>query len=101
MLKVDVDSKESHKVYSIIDTGFMAEKALKTAADLKTKKTVSDRDVMQFKMECKEFLVKVVKKIVEKSPLKFEVARSLSFLDPREMGDAAKKQTNLKRCTTV
>jgi len=41
-----------------------------------------------------------VKKIMEKSPLKFVLARNLSFLDPREMG-ATVKEENLKRCKAV
>jgi len=41
---------------------------------------------MQFKLECKDFLVTIVKKIMDKSPLKFALAWNLSFLDPREMG---------------
>ena len=41
-----------------------------------------------------------MKKIMEKSPLKFALARNLSFLDPREMG-ATVKEENLKRCKAV
>jgi len=70
LLKVDVDLKDNHKVYSKIDIGFMAEKSLKSAVDQTTKK-ISDKEVMQFRMECKEFLKKLVKKVMEKSPLKF------------------------------
>ena len=62
LLKIDVGLKENHKVYSKIDIGFMAEKSLKSAVDQKTKKKISDKELMQFRMECKEFLNKLVKK---------------------------------------
>ena len=38
-----------------------------------------------------------MKKIMEKSPLKFPLVRNLSFLDPR----ATVKEENLKRCKAV
>jgi len=60
----------------------------------------NDKQVMQFKLECKDFLVAIVKNITEKSPLKLALARNLSFLDPREMG-ATVKEENLKRCKAV
>ena len=62
LLKSDVGLKENDKVYSKTDIGFMAEKSLKSAADQKTKKKISDKDVMQFRMECKDFMSKLVKK---------------------------------------
>ena len=55
---------------------------------------------MQLILKCKDFLVAIVKNIMEKSPLKFALARNLSLLDPREMG-ATVKEENLKRCKAV
>ena len=46
--KIDVGLKENHKVYSKIDIGFMAEKSSKSAVDQKTKKKISDKELMQF-----------------------------------------------------
>lgn len=51
-------------------------------------------------MECKEFLNKLVKKVMEKSPLKFSLAWNMSFMDPREMGTTA-KESNLKKFKAV
>ena len=62
ILKIDVGLKENHKVYSKINIGFMAEKSLKRAAEQKKKKAISDKELMQFRMECKQVLVKLVKK---------------------------------------
>jgi len=41
-----------------------------------------------------------VKKIMDKAPLKYALARNLAFLDPREMGATAKEK-NLDRCKAV
>ena len=56
-----------NNVYSKIDAGFRAEK-LKSAVDPKTKKKVTDKQVMQFKLECRDFLVAIVTKIMDKEP---------------------------------
>lgn len=45
----------------------------------------SPKDVFQFKMECKQFLVAVAKKVLENSPFKQLQVSSLSCLDPRLM----------------
>ena len=100
LLKIDVQAKEDHNVYSKIDIGFRAEKELKSVVDPKTKKKVTDKEIMQFKLECRDFLVAIVKKIMDKSPLKFALARNLSFMDPREMGSTAKEK-NLEKCKAV
>jgi len=44
-----------------------------------------------------------VKKVMEKSPLKFSLARSMSSLDPQEMATAAKetKQNNPNKANYV
>ena len=55
LLKLDVQAKENHNVYSKIDAWFRAEKELKSAVDPQTKKKLTDKDVMQFTLECKEF----------------------------------------------
>jgi len=70
LLKIDVQTKENHNVYSKIDAWFRAEKELKSAVDSQTKKKLTDKEVMQFKLECKDFLVTIVNKTMEKSPLK-------------------------------
>jgi len=100
LLKIDVQAKENHSVYSNIDVGFRAEKELKSAVDPKTKKKVTDKETMQFKLECKDFLVAIVQKIMDKSPLNFALAQNLSFLDSREMGSTVKEK-NLERCKAV
>ena len=62
-----MQAKKNHSVYSKIDVGYRAEKELKSAVDTKTKKKVTDKETMQFKLECKDFLVVIVQKIMDKS----------------------------------
>jgi len=95
-----VQAKENHSVYSKIDVGFRAEKELKSAVGPKTKNKVTDKETVQFKLECEDFLVTIVQKIMDKSPLNFALAQNLSFLDPREMGSTVKEK-NLERCKAV
>ena len=59
LLKFDVQAKENHNVYSKIDAGFRAEKELKSAIDPKTKKKVTDKEVIQFKLKCRDFLLAI------------------------------------------
>jgi len=55
---------------------------------------------MQLRMVCKDFLSKLVKQLMEKSPLKFLVVRNMSSLDPRQMGTAA-KESNVQKFKAV
>jgi len=41
--------------------------------------------VLQFRMECKQFLLTIVKKLLAKSPILYSLVRNLSAFDPREM----------------
>lgn len=46
---------------------------------------VGERSVLVFKRECMQGLVAMVKKLQEKSPLKFPVVRAIACLDPTNM----------------
>jgi len=95
-----VQAKENHNVYCKIDAGFRAEKELKSAIDPKTKKKVTDKEVMQFKLECRDFLVAIVMKIMDKGPLKFPLARNWAFLI-QEKWELQRRRKNLDRCKAV
>jgi len=64
--------------------GFSAEKSVKELTRSKAK-TVSDRVIMEFRMECRSFIQTVLSKLKLKSPLKYEFAKKLSCLDPKTM----------------
>ena len=82
LIAIDVTKRENHVDYSKLDLGFSTEQILK---NLVTGKKLSDRQAMEFRMEAKSFLVVVVKKILEKSPLSFTLSRNMVLLDPRNM----------------
>lgn len=65
-----------------IDLGCTADKKIK---ELIAKSTVSEKRVLQFQMECKEFLVKVVCKLIAKEPIQYSLVRNINCLDPRNM----------------
>ena len=81
LLKLDLD-KSGHVEYKKIDIGFSAETSLKERTD---KKKVSDKAVLEFQMECKQFLLKIVRKLLAKTPVLCWLVRHLSAFDPREM----------------
>ena len=64
LLKIDVGSSGNHKVYAKIDIDFMSEKSLKHAVNDDKKKKVSDEDVMQFIMQYKEFVIMMLKEVM-------------------------------------
>jgi len=82
LLKLDLDKSEGHVEYKKTDIGFNAETSLKELTD---KKKVSDKAVLEFRMECKQFLLKIVRKLLAKAPILYWLVRHLSAFDPREM----------------
>lgn len=78
ILKMDLADPNNHVSAEKVDIGHTAEQIVKAAK-------VSAKEVFAFRMECKQFLIATTKKIQEKSPLAYQLVRSLSSLDPREM----------------
>ena len=76
------DKKENHLDYKKLDIGFNAETSLKELSD---KKKIGDKAVLQFCMECKQFLLTIVKKLLAKSPILYSLVRNLSAFDSSEM----------------
>jgi len=81
-------------IYSKVDIGFSANKLLK---EVVSGKKVTDREVMEFRMETRSFLQAVMKQLLLKSPLKYTLTKNLSALDPRRLADAAGRETNKTR----
>ena len=79
LLAFHPENREHHVDSSLIDVGFAADKALKS---LKRKKKVSDQDVLALRLDTKECLIKMVEKILEKSPLRFSIVQCLDWLNP-------------------
>ena len=66
LFTVDLDDKANLLSYSKFEIGFCTEKALKDAVK---EGKLSERQSMEFRMECKDFVSKLLKKLLEKSPI--------------------------------
>lgn len=93
LMKIDVDKKDDHLEWRKIDVGFSAETMLK---ELTANKKISDKAAMEFRMECKQFLLTLVKKAMTKAPIVYSLARNMSALDPREMTTAKLEKTKVR-----
>ena len=61
-------------------------------------KAINERQVYQFREDCRQFVVKCVGKIFERSRLKYSLARNMACLDPRLMvSDKERSKTKFKR----
>lgn len=90
LFTVDLDEKDNLLSYTKVELGFCTQKALKDAVK---EGKISERQNMEFRMECKAFVTKLLKKLLEKCPVTYSLVKNLSILDPREMvssGDACK-----------
>lgn len=61
-----------------VDIGFQALKILKNM-------TVKEKDELKFKLDCRNIIIAAVKKICERSPMKYSVVLHLSSLAPRNI----------------
>lgn len=53
--------------------------------NFRNSKTTGELSVLQFRKECMEGLIKIVRKLQDKSPLKYPTVRQMSCLDPAKM----------------
>ena len=70
--------------YSEVDVGFSANSELNQLVRRK-KNGVSERDALAFRMQCRQGIVAMLKKMLAKSPLQFEVVTAVSCFDPRKL----------------
>lgn len=84
LVKIDIDDKKNHKACKQIDVGFSTEKELKAAVK---KDGVSEKQVMEFRIDSRKFLISTLKNILMKCPLIYWLVRNMSALDPREMAN--------------
>ncbi|CAM1319462.1 Uncharacterised protein at_DN0341, partial [Pycnogonum litorale] len=85
LCKIDFENKKSQLPYTKIDAGFMALKCMKAAR-------ASDREVLEFKVQCIYFFTALLKKLMLKSPITYSLVRNLACFSPREMAN------NPERC---
>ncbi|KAK0151781.1 hypothetical protein N1851_006845 [Merluccius polli] len=82
LLHVAFQDSSLHKDASKIDIGFAAETTLNK---LKSSKKISERQVLEIKMDCKKFLITMTDKLLKTGPVHHQLVRSMQCLDPRRM----------------
>ncbi|XP_063741959.1 uncharacterized protein LOC134866006 [Eleginops maclovinus] len=78
LTKLDIGDKNILMPVHCVDIGLGAEEALKNSKS-------SDLRILEFKRDCMQGLSSMVKKIQEKSPLKYSTVRQMDCLDPTVM----------------
>ena len=71
-----------------LDIGFTTENAVKAV-----RKNVSDKQHLDFRLSCRNFLKAVVAKLLNKTTFQYPLANNLAFLDPRLLSDTDKNKT--------
>lgn len=94
ILRLKPTDKEQQLDYQKVDVGFVAQHMLKEKSG-----KLSERQVLQFRMECKDFLAKTASKLLDKTPINYQLVRSMSCLDPRLM--ASEKEGCVKKMKRV
>ena len=92
LVSIDINDTTLHQSYQKIDIGFRTQRSLQEV------KNKSDRDVLQFRMECKSFMITLLKKLLAKCPLNFPLVQALSCLNPNLMiRDVAACRRNFRK----
>ena len=74
-----------------VDIGFTTENAVKAV-----RKNVSDKQLLDFRLSCRNFVKAVVAELLNKTAVQFPLANNLAFLDPRLVSDTDKNKTRVK-----
>ncbi|GBN16550.1 hypothetical protein AVEN_227752-1 [Araneus ventricosus] len=84
--KFDFSSKASYADISKVSTGFSGDRMLKS---LTFQKKISKKQLRDLKHECQDFVYTFIRRVLDKSPLNYVLARNMSCLDPRRMANQA------------
>lgn len=85
LLHIPLQDSSLHKDATKINPGFLAETCLN---QLKSTNKISERQVLELKMECKTFLITILEKLQNKAPVNHQLVRSMRCLDPRCMAES-------------
>ena len=80
LIQLDISGASSLMSSKNIDAGFVANGDIK---DLLCHKKISEKQALEFRMASRDFAKAIVKKVVEKCPIKYKLVRGLVCLDPR------------------
>ncbi|KAJ8050248.1 hypothetical protein HOLleu_03380 [Holothuria leucospilota] len=86
LMKIDISSQANLKAVDQIDIGFSTGRELK---EVQKKYKLSERAILQFKVECKSVFTTLTTKMKLKSPLNYKVVKRVKSLDPEEINTSA------------
>ena len=95
LLKIDTSDTNNHTEVSSIKVGFVTDSIPRGIGA-----SNRERLVFKFKMNCKQFLIKMVQKLIDKSPICSPLVRNMIVLDPRVFVSLG-KQSVVKKLTIV
>jgi hypothetical protein len=98
LTKIDLTKEENYVEYGKIDVGFAVENELKRLID---SKIVTDRQVLDFRMKCKSWIKSTISKLMQKTAVKYSLARHMEFLDPRKIKEKDRNREHLKAILTL
>ena len=93
LMEVDISSSSNHKPLESVTLGFKTESLLQRS---KKNPAVTSRMCIDFRKECRQFLIGILQNLLEKSPLKYSLVRNMGCLDPRQMKDKAACEREMK-----
>ena len=75
-MKINLDYADNHLALENIKVGYLVRKEL-------TKMCLNDKQRRDFRGNCKKFIIALLKKLLEKSPVTYPIVRHMRLLDPR------------------
>ncbi|CAI6352627.1 unnamed protein product [Macrosiphum euphorbiae] len=73
---IDVTDKNNIRLSKYIDLGYTTRQALRNTEQ------INDKDMLKFRLDCSLIFQKFCSKLLDKSPLKYPIVRSITFCDP-------------------
>lgn len=92
--EIDLTKEENLLPSKVIDIGFATRQAIRSVEN------VLQKDMELFRLECRTCLKSFVLKLIQRSPIKYELTRSLSFLNP-EVLKASGGEKELRSCIDI
>ena len=96
LLHVEWNDSKNQLRNSKVKAGFAAERII---SQLTSAKKVSEKQVYEFRDNCKQFVLKMISKIVEKSPITYSLVRNMVCLDPANL--PTKKEPSVAKLTHI
>ncbi|KAK5648365.1 hypothetical protein RI129_003257 [Pyrocoelia pectoralis] len=89
LIRTDFDKKEHLKPFNEIDIGYSTRKYYNRLL-----KNVTEREKQQFLLECQKFLQASVKKILERSSLKYPLTKAITCFNPKQISASKSASCN-------